>query len=369
MKHKTDFYLPSLDGFRAVAALLVFVSHAGWAHIVPGGFGVTMFFFLSGYLITTLLRREYEQNGSVNLKHFYLRRAYRIFPPMYLVLFSILLLGKFGFVNNPASFNGILAQMLQITNYYILSGGEKNIVLSTGTYWSLAVEEHFYIIFPMLLIFCYKRWRNADIAKIFIAICVLELIWRCILVFGFGSVSDRTYLATDTRFDSLLFGCIMGVWMNPALDAMAAPKSKFGGPLLLMGAVSVLLFTLLFRNDIFRETVRYTIQSMALFPIFWLAVKHPTWPVFRILNLGPMKYLGAISYVFYLSHLFWIYVAHSITGSTGIASALIAFALTMAFSAVVHHTVERPFANLRRRLHEQSKGKKPSASNTSSAAS
>ncbi|MBK6959466.1 MAG: acyltransferase [Nitrosomonas sp.] len=65
-----SFYIPSLDGMRAVAAILVFVAHAGWSHIVPGGFGVTIFFFLSGYLITTLLRREYERTGSINFKIF-----------------------------------------------------------------------------------------------------------------------------------------------------------------------------------------------------------------------------------------------------------------------------------------------------------
>ncbi|MBL0010791.1 MAG: acyltransferase [Nitrosomonas sp.] len=64
----SKFYIPSLDGIRAVAAMLVFVSHAGWSHIIPGGFGVTIFFFLSGYLITTLLRREFEKQGLLILR-------------------------------------------------------------------------------------------------------------------------------------------------------------------------------------------------------------------------------------------------------------------------------------------------------------
>ncbi|MBX9895794.1 MAG: acyltransferase [Nitrosomonas sp.] len=85
---KSNYYIPSLDGMRAVAAMLVFVSHAGWPHLIPGGFGVTIFFFLSGYLITTLLRREYESTGSISFKNFFLRRAYRIFPPLYIVLGS-----------------------------------------------------------------------------------------------------------------------------------------------------------------------------------------------------------------------------------------------------------------------------------------
>jgi hypothetical protein len=68
---QSKFYIPSLDGMRTIAFVIVFLSHAGATKIVPGGFGVTVFFFISGYLITTLLRREYEKNQVINLKHFY----------------------------------------------------------------------------------------------------------------------------------------------------------------------------------------------------------------------------------------------------------------------------------------------------------
>src|SRR5229473_790790 len=85
---KQALTVPSLDGLRAFSFLLVFVAHAGLEGIVPGGFGVTVFFFLSGYLITTLMRQEFERYGDVSLKHFYLRRVLRILPPFYLVLIA-----------------------------------------------------------------------------------------------------------------------------------------------------------------------------------------------------------------------------------------------------------------------------------------
>src|ERR1700676_4428869 len=85
-KNRNSTHIPSLDGIRAIAALLVFIAHAGLEDRVPGGFGVTIFFFLSGYLITTLLRTEYATCGRINLKNFYIRRAYRIWPPMYIAL-------------------------------------------------------------------------------------------------------------------------------------------------------------------------------------------------------------------------------------------------------------------------------------------
>src|SRR5882724_3312228 len=101
--HSQQGDIPSLDGLRAFAALWVFDGHLGLKSHVPGPFGVTIFFFLSGYLITTLLRREYEETGDISLRHFYLRRVYRIFPPLYLVLAILIALALFGVVRNEMS--------------------------------------------------------------------------------------------------------------------------------------------------------------------------------------------------------------------------------------------------------------------------
>ena len=85
-------HIPSLDGLRAISFLLVFAAHSGLEHYVPGGFGVTIFFFLSGFLITTLLRAEYEKNAVISIRHFWLRRTLRILPPFYLVLAGAVLI-------------------------------------------------------------------------------------------------------------------------------------------------------------------------------------------------------------------------------------------------------------------------------------
>src|SRR5512138_1611953 len=100
MKASAEFHIPSLDGIRGIAALMVFLSHGAFPNLIPGGFGVTIFFFLSGHLITTLLRREYAATGSISLRNFYLRRVYRILPPMYLVLTAAVLLEVAGFFNS-----------------------------------------------------------------------------------------------------------------------------------------------------------------------------------------------------------------------------------------------------------------------------
>ena len=87
------FHIPALDGIRAVSIAIVFIAHAGLGSIIPGGFGVTVFFFLSGFLISTLLRKEFAKQQSISFKNFYIRRALRIFPPFYSALaFAVLIL-------------------------------------------------------------------------------------------------------------------------------------------------------------------------------------------------------------------------------------------------------------------------------------
>lgn len=221
--NKTN-YIPSLDGIRAVAVALVVVSHAGLDHIVPGGFGVTIFFFLSGYLITTLLRNEWEKTGDISFKDFYLRRIYRIFPPLYLVLGIVVLLTWLGVVGEGKSFGipSLLAQLFFATNYYAIVNGEGLFLPGTAVLWSLAIEEHFYFVFPVLMLFLVKRKSYRQVATIFVGICVLVLLWRIVLVYLLSLDEIYTYMASDARADSLLWGCF-SVWYLIRIWTLKSP--------------------------------------------------------------------------------------------------------------------------------------------------
>jgi len=144
-------YIPSLDGIRALSFSIVFAAHAGLERWVPGFFGLSVFFFLSGYLITTLLRVEWERSGTLDLRQFYLRRALRILPPFYVVLAgasALTLLGALGGALQPRA---VLMQALHLSNYEIVrSGWWQGRAPGTWVLWSLAVEEHFYLVFPLL---------------------------------------------------------------------------------------------------------------------------------------------------------------------------------------------------------------------------
>ncbi len=115
-------YIPSLDGVRAVAFFIVFIAHSMPHRNLPGGFGVTIFFFLSGYLITTLLRSEAQNSGTIDLKRFYLRRVLRIFPPCYITLSIVAVLSACGVLYNTESYKSLLAGYFYFSNYWNISG-------------------------------------------------------------------------------------------------------------------------------------------------------------------------------------------------------------------------------------------------------
>ncbi|HEY4012933.1 MAG TPA: acyltransferase [Polyangiaceae bacterium] len=348
------FHIPSLDGLRAISFLMVFLAHAGLDRIVPGGFGVTVFFFLSGYLITTLMRMEVSGTGHLNIKHFYLRRALRIFPPFYIVLTLGTLLGKIGLLRSePApQWMPVTAQALHISNYWIAEHGWKGIASGTGVYWSLAVEEHFYVVFPAVFLLVGRlHLSGRQKAMCLWAACALVLVWRCALVFAWSARVDRTYLCSDTRFDSILFGCALAVWNNPIMD-FDRPTSnraiyRYG---LVAAGVCLLLVTFVVRSSVFRETLRYTLQGIALTPIFVAAIRWPRWFLFRPLNWAPTKFIGTLTYSLYLVHQAVLAMIEQHMRWGPAARALVALPLSVVLAWTIYWFVEKPCARVRRRL-------------------
>lgn len=346
-----EFRIPSLDGIRGLAALTVFVSHVGMRDIIPGGFGVTVFFFLSGFLITTLLRREWEKSRDISLKHFYLRRAFRIWPPMYIVLLILMIPFVNGLSQSPVTPAALAAQFLQYTNYYVIVASDAHLIPGACPMWSLAVEEHFYLLFPLGLLFMLRRDYNyARIGRILLGVCAAVLAWRCILVFGFGVGEGYTFLATDTRLDSMLYGCVLAIVANPSLDKQALRFSDRTWMGLVVAGFALLLFCFVYRHPQFRETFRYSLQGIALAPLFFAAVRYSHWPLFRWLDHPVMRALGLISYTFYLIHITALsFVERYVHGSWWVHASL-GFLLSVAFSAAMYFLVERRLGALRRRL-------------------
>lgn len=350
-KPHQPLHIPSLDGIRAVSFLIVFLSHAGLKGKVPGYFGLSVFFFLSGYLITTLLRMEFDRNDSISLKGFYWRRVLRIFPPFYLVLLLAYALTAAGAWGGSLSVSAVLAQLTHLTNYYIIRHGWwDGLAPGTWVYWSLAVEEHFYFVFPLAYLWMRRKgWSTEQQARALLSACALILLWRLTLVFGLHAEKDRTYVASDTRVDSILAGCLLAVWKNPVLDRDGPSDRQLLWLWLPVGAL-LLGVSLVVRRPEFEQTFRYTLQSFGLLPFFVAAIRWPERLLVRPLNSKLLRYLGLLSYSMYLTHTSVIWGLEYRLHWPEPVRAVLALAIVIALASAIHRFVEKPVARLRKRV-------------------
>lgn len=341
-------YVPSLDGLRAVSVLLVLVGHAEIGSRSPGGFGVTIFFFLSGYLITTLMQREHGRYGSVALGQFYLRRAIRLLPPLLATLLGAMVLAWLGLAEGQMDLPTLTSQMMFYFNYYAQLA-KPHLVEGLGLLWSLSVEEHFYLIWPALFVALMSG--TVPLRQIVLLLGII-LLWRVYRVTVWGDPEWKIYFSTDTRLDSLLYGCVLAILQSryPDLDRRVRGPLAMYAILALAGAV--LLYTLVAPGELFRSTLRYSLQGIALMPIFHFAVTRPDALAFRALNWPVIRQIGIWSYTIYLSH-FVIMHALDFNGVAPFGSlALLGQTTVLAclWAALVHEFAEKPFLPLRRRL-------------------
>jgi peptidoglycan/LPS O-acetylase OafA/YrhL len=353
--------IPSLNGIRAISVLLVVVAHAGFGHVVPGGLGVTIFFFLSGYLITTLLLVEHARSGRIDIWHFYVRRCFRLFPPLFVTLAIAYSLVASGYLPGGMTIPGLLSQTLYFANYYELFFDPGNAIPSgTGILWSLAVEEHFYIFYPLFLSLLLRRsLRPRTISIVLASACVVVLAWRIHLVQSLGFFAERTYYASDTRIDSIIYGCLMAVFINPLHDVKSAERMSLPQWTLFVVAAGIILMTVIYRNPSFRETFRYSLQGIALLPIFYLAIRFSDNAIFRHLNSSWIIKLGIWSYAVYLSHHVIVnLVAANFPALANHGAVLLPIALTLSvsYAAVVDRVVDPYFRELRRQYGSKSVG-------------
>jgi peptidoglycan/LPS O-acetylase OafA/YrhL len=360
-KRRPSSYIAGLDGIRAIACFLVFFAHTSWGRmstIIPATLGVTIFFFLSGFLITTLLRREYARTHTISLRDFYIRRALRILIPLYLIYAIAVALTHFVIHHDQGTLSGFFSMLFYYFNYgYAL--GDQGIALNIyapagmSVIWSLCIEEHFYFIFPITFL-ALSRSKLSERTKrnALIAFCVLELLWRCArVVFHFRSTAVWNYYATDARLDSILWGAVLAMFWNPLFgDRTILPRKTTLQPLVFGLAVLCLVASLAIPGNLYRDAIRYTVQALLLVVIFsFLVADTGHWSV-RWLENPIMRYLGWISYVLYLSHHMIFFMVENLHPMKPLYEMLLTLALTLAFATLVRYTIELPLQRWRARF-------------------
>ena len=301
--------IPALDGLRALAIVMVVGYHADKG-VVPAGFwGVLLFFVLSGYLITRLLCVERDRSGRIDIRFFYVKRALRLLPALALVCVALVVAGT--------DWSQVVPSLGYFANYARVDGMDLGLLTHT---WSLAVEEHFYLIWPLVVAAVPARHRLRVIG----AIAVLAIAWRAVAI---GVMAPSwVYNASDTNAAALLAGCYLGVarprqwawagWSIPILvGLMLLPVFGEGGAAFLWGGfVAIGLGVVAIQH----------------------ATTHPAW-----LEARALVWVGKISYGLYL----WHYVF--IRGGFPLWAAI---PLTVAVSAASWYLVEEPIRRLRGRF-------------------
>ena len=347
-------YIPGLDGMRAIAVSMVIVAHAGFGNLIPGGFGVTIFFFISGLLITNLLCSEFAEHDDNDIVSFYIRRYLRLSPEMFAYVFamaicSIVFLGTI-------SWPDFLGGLLYFTNYLRIYYPEQlNNPFTTGHLWSLAVEEHFYLTYPLLLVALIGRPRRLLLALV--GICILSLSIRSV-AYAADLPIGYSYYASEARLDSIAYGCIAAL-----LGRIYARQIRFlasSPATTLLMALTLLLLAILIRSPVFRETLRYSIQGIGLLlAAIGLYGTAFAVPMIRLLEISPLRFLGKLSYGIYLWHFMPIQVyalarGYDLPDSMGVGDkaigVLIGFAFSVAAAYPSYRFVLGAFSGLRRRF-------------------
>jgi peptidoglycan/LPS O-acetylase OafA/YrhL len=341
-------YIPGLDGLRAIAVLIVLIAHFGLSHIVPGGFGVTVFFFISGFLITRLLIAEAEKKGRIGLKDFYVRRAIRLFPALLGMTFVTTAVHIGLGLGSPVG-TEFAAANLYFTNYYQIAQQAIGTApyMSWTPLWSLAVEEHFYMLFPALLVLTGLNWRRLTTALL--AVIVIVPIWRLAVSLIWPETAELyTYMATDARIDSIAYGCLFTLVLHQLRDPARLRVLIGWVPSGL--AILALLATFLIRDDMFRQVLRFSVQGLAISVLLLnLYFGRAFQWAFPILEISPLRWIGRVSYGLYLWHFPVLDFVERLALSTPF-TLIIALALSFGITALSFYFWEQKFVALRKRF-------------------
>ncbi|MEJ1194034.1 acyltransferase family protein [Pseudarthrobacter sp. CCNWLW207] len=297
-----------IDALRALAVLLVAVSHAGLGTIVPGGAGVTIFFTISGFIITHILIRERMRTGSFDPRQFYIKRILKLAPPLFVVIVIPTFVYSF-FAR--IDWYAFLGQIFFFYNWVRISA-DGAVLPGSGVTWSLAIEEQFYIGFSIFWIFASRL--NAYMRTLQV-LAVAAIGWALVTRFvlaAAGASEYRVEFGTDSRLDSIALG-ILSATIYASVSERVGKVSVFGAlttfaakSWVFVSAVLLFLVATAIPNEFFKDTLRYFLQSLAIALILIYGMQRPRDILSRIYSgfceMRFLQIIGLSSYSIYLVH-------------------------------------------------------------------
>ncbi len=369
-------YIPALDGIRGVAIIVIMGYHGG-VFLTSGGFySLDTFFALSGFLITSLLISEWQRSSTIRLGRFWARRARRLLPALLVMLLGVAVFAAFLVPAGtyPTLRGDAFSALFYFANWHFIANGSnyfnQTALTSPLTHtWSLAVEEQFYLVWPLVVLGLFKIWKST---RALLVVCIAGALASAIemaIRYSPGDV-DRLYYGTDTRAQSLLVGAALAaslsLWADHRRRVGALPARtdrvphRLGGDpawavrttlgraaALAVGvagvAVSAVLWTLVSYNDALAYRGGFLLAALATTAVLFSVVCSQRSVLARCLSLDPLRYVGRISYGMYLWHFpLFIYIDNARTGLTGYPLFAVRVAVTLVIATGSFYVVERP---------------------------
>ena len=345
-------YVPALDGVRALAIAIVVAFHAfGWPG--QGTLGVDLFFVLSGFLITTRLLEEHQTTGKVSIRRFYGRRARRLLPGLLVLLTPFLLLAVIAAASTLSLRSPLflgLASALTYTSNLVVAADPSAVPAGMVHLWSLAAEEQFYIVWPLLLVVLVRTGGIRLVARALATVLIIAIIYRLQLL-ARGASIQRLYFGPDTHADSLLVGCALGCYFvgrrRPFL-VMSSARSREALIAVTLGLIVAATFLL----DLVPQRLAYETQLLPtafalLAGLFIACTVSGRTVVARGLSARPVVFLGQISYSLYLWHLPVLVAFAGVDRAAGWRT-VAAVTTAVALAACSWRFIERPFLGRRK---------------------
>lgn len=251
-----------IDAMRAFAVLIVVLAHAGLGHVVPGGSGVTIFFSISGFVITYIVLKEMSKTGGFDIGRFYRNRAYKILPPL---IVAIVLPTFIWSIWSTTDWAAVSGQIFFYYNWFKVYGG-ADVLPGTGVVWSLSIEEQFYLVFAMVWFFLVNSRLRVVVLALLAGACVVASTVARLALFTNGATHERVYYGSDTRLDGIAYGVLLGIayylWIERG-SKLNFVTSIFGHWVSLATGILLYVLSLTIRDEFFRETFRYSLQSLS----------------------------------------------------------------------------------------------------------
>lgn len=349
---KNNRYMVGLDSLRGLAILGVVLYHINYKWI-PGGFlGVTVFFVLSGYLITDILATEWKKYKRIDLKNFWLRRARRLLPGMFVMLIIVFawvtlfhssLLGKMR--------GDSLAAVLYFSNWWYIyhkvsyfdNFGQPN---PLNHFWSLAVEEQFYVVWPFILSFGFFYIKRQSRMVLFIFLGAIASAIAMAILYEPGTDPSRVYYGTDTRSFSLLIGAVLAfLWPSNRLSNKVVPSARL--VLDVVGGTALIVILIMFWKTNQYDSFLYRGGMLFLSVVTALLVAtlaHPTTRISVLFRFKPLRWIGIRSYGIYLWHypIITLISSQTSTGEIHLTKAIFQIFLILLMAQLSWKFIENP---------------------------